>query len=138
VLSPGVYVARMGDHSLTNDERRTTNHRIPSSVAEGLPVLRADHPPSFPRTPATVQAERIDRQTEMGEVMMMGLRLVQEGVRRQAFLERFGESLEQAFGAQIDRLIGLGLLEWGGDPPDCLRLTKRGRLLGNQVFVEFI
>jgi oxygen-independent coproporphyrinogen-3 oxidase len=118
VLSPGVYVGRM-----TKDD---------------LPGEQAYGHSSFPRTLATLQAERIDRQAEMGEVMMMGLRLVQEGVRRQAFLERFGESLEQVYGAQIERLEGLGLLEWGGDPVDCLRLTKRGRLLGNQVFVEFI
>jgi len=132
VLSPGLYVGRMGEG------RRTKENYLPPPTAGGLPVLQADRRPAFPRTPATVQAERIDRQTEMGEVMMMGLRLVQEGIRRQAFLERFGESLEGVFGAQIERLLGLGLLEWGGEGAACLRLTKRGRLLGNQVFVEFI
>ena len=36
---------------------------------------------------------------------------------------------------QALRLTGLGLLEWAGDH---LRLTPKGHLLGNQVFLEFI
>jgi hypothetical protein len=33
----------------------------------------------------------------------------------------------------------LGLLEWMGERENArLRLTARGRLLGNQVFMEFI
>jgi hypothetical protein len=32
----------------------------------------------------------------------------------------------------------LGLLEWAGADGEYLRLTRRGRLLGNRVFVEFI
>jgi oxygen-independent coproporphyrinogen III oxidase len=67
--------------------------------------------------------------------MMMGLRLVGEGVSSQNFYERFGERLEERFAKEIRSLAGKGLIEWGGDS---LRLTQRGRLLGNQVFVEFI
>jgi hypothetical protein len=33
---------------------------------------------------------------------------------------------------------GLGLLESLNGDQKAIRLTKRGRLLGNQVFVEFI
>jgi len=70
--------------------------------------------------------------------MMMGLRLVDEGVSDQRFRERFGASLRQVFGQQIERLVQLGLLEWAGLEEETLRLSERGRLLGNQVFVEFI
>jgi len=66
---------------------------------------------------------------------MMGLRLVQEGVSAEVFQRRFGQPLEELFGAQIQHLIQLGLLEWSDT---CLRLTQRGRLLGNRVFVEFL
>jgi oxygen-independent coproporphyrinogen-3 oxidase len=92
----------------------------------------------FPRTPATVTANTIDRAAEMGETMMMGLRLVREGVADEGFQARFGLSLTQAFGEQIERLVHQRLLEWSGAKGRSLRLTSPGRLLGNQVFMEFI
>jgi len=90
---------------------------------------------AFPRTPATTEARPIDSQTAMRETMMMGLRLTQEGVSAEAFQERFGVSLEDVFAPEIARLVQVGLLEWAGD---ALRLTTRGRLLGNQVFMAFV
>ena len=66
---------------------------------------------------------------------MMGLRLTQEGVREAGFQARFGQGLEEVFAAQIKKMTRLGLLEWN---EGVLRLTRRGRLLGNRVFVEFI
>ncbi len=98
----------------------------------------ADLPWVFPITPATQSFQQVDREAEIGETMMTGLRLVEEGVSDAAFRQRFGESLREVFPAQIERLLRLGLLEWAGEEGDCLRLTRRGRLLGNQVFVEFI
>jgi oxygen-independent coproporphyrinogen-3 oxidase len=92
----------------------------------------------FPRTPATAEAIQIDRSTEIAETMMMGLRLVQEGVSDSTFKERFGQSLEEVFSEAIKRLRKLGLLEWAGGNEDILRISPQGRLLGNQVFVEFI
>ncbi len=92
----------------------------------------------FPQTPATVQMTPIDTDTEIGETMMMGLRLVNEGVSDSEFQQRFGISLESRFGDQIDRLISVGLLEWSGAIDKRLRLTSKGHLLGNQVFKEFI
>jgi oxygen-independent coproporphyrinogen-3 oxidase len=92
----------------------------------------------FPGTPATVTAKTIDQAAEMGETMMMGLRLVREGVADDGFKARFGLSLIQAFGEQIERLLRLRLLEWSGVKGSRLRLTTHGRLLGNQVFMEFI
>lgn len=112
LLSPAAYIRRM------------------SEASSGSPGLAA-----FPQTPAVQTAATIDRSAEIGETMMMGLRLVQEGVSDAAFRARFGQPLTDLFAAQIERLQLLGLLEWHGDR---LRLTRRGRLLGNRVFVEFI
>jgi len=89
----------------------------------------------FPRTPATITAQPVDREAEIGETMMMGLRLTQEGVSNQAFCQRFGQTLDEVFPAQIEELQRYGLLEWAGER---LRLTSQGRLLGNQVFMRFI
>ena len=92
----------------------------------------------FPRTPATFKLTSIDKNAEIGETLMMGLRLVQEGVSAKNYYLRFGENLTDRFGQEIDYLIGNGLLEWGGENHENLRLTPRGRLLGNQVFMAFL
>lgn len=92
----------------------------------------------FPRSSATIQAQKINKTTEMGETMMMGLRLTEEGVSEREFERRFQLSLYDVFGTEIDRLTSLGLLEWTGDRSPCIRLTSRGRMLGNQVFMEFV
>jgi len=89
----------------------------------------------LPRTPATASAEQVDAHREMGETMMMGLRLVREGVSQTGFAERFGSTLEQAYGRSIRALQQRGLLETASG---VLRLTQQGRLLGNQVFMEFV
>lgn len=93
---------------------------------------------TFPRTPATEICEVLDQQTEMSEVMLMGLRLTEEGISSQEFSSRFGISLWEAYRAPIQRLLDLGLLELVRGDNERLRLTKRGRLLGNRVFIEFI
>jgi oxygen-independent coproporphyrinogen-3 oxidase len=74
----------------------------------------------------------------MQEHMMVGLRLLQEGVNRDAFYSRFGVSLEQAFPEQINRFIKQGLLEWAGQNKNSLRLTQHAWLLGNAVFRDFV
>ena len=91
---------------------------------------------SFPSTPATSETNLIDFQAEIGETMMMGLRLIREGISMERFEKRFQTSLDAMFGKQIEKSIRNGLLEWKDG--DTLRLTKRGRLLGNQVFMLFI
>ena len=78
--------------------------------------------------------ERIDEKMAMGETMMLGLRL-SEGVSADDFLGRFSRTLENVYGPGIEDLRRLGLLTWDGDS---LRLTARGRLLGNQVFCRFV
>jgi oxygen-independent coproporphyrinogen III oxidase len=79
--------------------------------------------------------ERILRRLAMGETMMLGLRLLQEGVPFERFGAQFGIELEEAFGAEIDRLVSRGLLE---RLPDRVRLTPAAWLLGNRVFAEFM
>ena len=81
------------------------------------------------------EGEIIDRRLAMGETMMLGLRLVQEGVADVRFRARFGVGLDEMFGAEIAGLVRRGLLE---RLPDRVRLTPEGKLLGNQVFAEFL
>lgn len=79
--------------------------------------------------------EEIDRPLEMGETLMMGLRLLEEGVATVRFAARFGVGLEAVYGNEIDDLVGQGLLE---RTPQGIRLTSRGHLLGNLVFERFL
>jgi oxygen-independent coproporphyrinogen-3 oxidase len=89
----------------------------------------------FPLSPATTNQIKISKHVEMQETMMTGLRLTREGVSSEGFSDRFGLQMREVFGKEIDELISLSLLEWAGP---VLRLTKRGRLLGNQVFMRFV
>ncbi len=80
----------------------------------------------------------------MSEFMMTGFRLTQEGISENEFQARFGKSLRDVYGNEIEELLKLGLIESQTSesraPRDSevLRLTKRGRLLGNQVFMRFV
>jgi oxygen-independent coproporphyrinogen-3 oxidase len=84
---------------------------------------------------AVVEDEPIDRALEMGETMMLGLRLIEEGVTRARFADRFGVELDDVYGTTIAQLITQGLLESAAGR---VRLTPQGRLLGNRVFGEFL
>ncbi len=79
--------------------------------------------------------------------MITGLRLTHEGIAASAFHQRFGCELNDVYCKEIDELIRLGLLEWHiqtseaskkGETSEVLRLTRRGRLLGNRVFMKFV
>ena len=112
-----------GAHSYVR-RRRSWNVRHPG---EYIGHLRRDELP--------VEGwEAIDRATEISEFMILGLRLM-EGVSDARFAERFGCSLRDIFGRTIDQQIDLGLLE--ADERG-IRLSRRGYLLGNQVFAEFL
>jgi oxygen-independent coproporphyrinogen-3 oxidase len=93
---------------------------------------------NFPLSPGTANSVIIDRDDEIEETMMTGLRLTHEGISQSRFMDRFGETLLDVFGKEIRNLINQDLLEWSGEQGDSLRLTRRGRLLGNQVFLRFI
>ena len=84
---------------------------------------------------AVAERETIDRALEIGETMMLGLRLIDDGIERGRFADRFGVDLNDVYGSVIVPLVEQGLIE---ALPDRIRLTPRGRLLGNRVFTEFL
>ena len=79
-----------GAHSFSG-ERRWWNVR---PVPEYIRRMEAGQTPES-------EGEAIDRRLAMGETMMLGLRLVREGVADARFQARFGVGLEEAFGAEI-------------------------------------
>ena len=95
----------------------------------------------FPFSPATVNHHKQSLQDDMSEFMITGLRLTHEGISEEEFQARFGQAMRDVYSKEIDELLGLGLIEKvaGIDGRlSLLRITKRGRLLGNQVFMRFV
>jgi oxygen-independent coproporphyrinogen III oxidase len=83
--------------------------------------------------------ESIDHDTAMAEHMLLGLRLVREGVGAADFAKRFGVTLEEKFPNAIQQGLAQTLLEWLETPDGPhLRLTPTGRFLANQVMVQFM
>ncbi len=132
VLRIKTYIERLSPHDFPSD---FANPAAPSSLSPA-PLLSAL---AFPLSPATVSQIPLTSFVEMQETMMLGLRLTQEGVSVEAFRQRFGQDLMAVFGKEINELIGLGLLEWTQmQTSEVIRITRRGRLLGNQVFMRFV
>jgi oxygen-independent coproporphyrinogen-3 oxidase len=133
-----------GGHGYANGYRYSNVLRIKTYIDR----LNTDHrslPLDFPLSPATVNQHKQTPKDDMSEFMMTGFRLTQEGVSADEFQTRFGVSMRDVFGKEIDELLKLGLIEspspaGRGDrgEGEVLTITKHGRLLGNQVFMRFV
>jgi oxygen-independent coproporphyrinogen III oxidase len=82
---------------------------------------------------AIADLEELDRNKAAAEFMFLGLRMI-EGISPVVFRERFGEFPWEAF-PRIKDLIEATLLEVRHG---FLRLTKKGLLVANSIFVEFM
>ncbi len=105
--------------------RRTMNHLLPATYVTA--VEAGDAPIS--------NVEAITPETATGETMMLGLRLLREGISERAFAARHGQTLEAIYGPIIAELTELGLLERS---PDRVCLTRRGLMLANDVCARFV
>ena len=119
---------------------RFHNLNPPRDYIRKLQVYRREPPaPGDPfakiveGVPTVETTEVIGRRLEMAETMMLGLRL-DTGIGVKDFAQRFGASLEEVYSEALDELQSTGLLE---ADDDCMKLTSRGRLLGNEVFTRF-
>lgn len=108
-------------------------HIFPQRYAD---VLRIDDYISKVRAGQAPIAEitELSKRDLYAETMFMGLRL-NIGVSYAHFRDRCGAELTEVYASELQELTALGLL-------DCdtlgVRLTERGRLLGNQVFERFV
>lgn len=86
-----------------------------------------------------VESTTISRAEGQSETAIMALRL-NAGLDLAHFAARFGTPAEAVFGDTIHDLLRLGLVEYTGpeSKPTHLRLTERGRLVGNEVFERFL
>lgn len=94
---------------------------------------------NFPLTPATVNHHKQTLHDDISDFMINNLRLVDAGISESDFRSRFGSGLLDVYPKEIEELIQLGLLEKKtSEGSEVFRLTKRGRLLGNQAFQRFV
>ncbi|HXG36630.1 MAG TPA: radical SAM family heme chaperone HemW [Dehalococcoidia bacterium] len=94
---------------------------------DGLPAL-------VRQLPHIASVEELGPRETVADALILGLRL-REGVRLRAFRERFGVNPLVFCKQAIEELEQHGLLEWDEER---LRLTDRGLLLANEVFVRLL
>ncbi len=132
-----------GAHGYANGYRYSNALRIKTYIDRltnyQLPITNLP----FPLSPATVNQHKQTLQDDMSEYMLNNLRLTNAGVAESDFRLRFGRGLLDVYPKEIEELIRNGLLEHEQTSEvlktsEVYRLTKRGRLLGNQVFVKFV
>lgn len=125
-IGPGAHShLRLRDDDGRIWSRRWSNHKpVPGYVRrmqQGQPVEAFN--------------EMLNARTAMGETMMVGLRLVREGVPYAHFERLHGADLRSVFATELAELTVLGLVTRDAER---VHLTQRGLLLGNQVFARFL
>ncbi len=133
-----------GAHGYANGYRYSNVLRIKTYIERlanyQSPITNYD----FPLSPATVNQHKQTLKDDMSEYMLNNLRLTNAGASESDFRLRFGSGLLDVYPKEIEELVKNGLLEWHKktsevlETSEVLRLTKRGRLLGNQVFMRFV
>ena len=104
--------------------RRYSNEREP---VEYIKLLKAQRLPE-------VESEEIGKEQAMSETAFLGLRTAM-GIHLATFEERFAQTFAQFVGNRLRPVEEAGLLEL---QDGWLRLSTRGRLLGNEVFLRLL
>jgi oxygen-independent coproporphyrinogen-3 oxidase len=105
-------------------EKRWFNERDTAAYAAAL---------SAGRLPI-IEQETLSIEEVLGEALFLGLRL-SAGLELAEFARRYGTRAEHYYKKPLQKLQKAGLLEIAEGR---LRLTRRGVLLGNEVFMQFL
>jgi oxygen-independent coproporphyrinogen-3 oxidase len=125
-LGAGAYGTVNGERWMNVKRPQTYLERVETGT--GLGLARAEK-----------SVEQIDRSTAMQEQLLLGLRLVREGVGLAEFEARFGVALLEAFPEAVAYGLARNLTELIETPDGRrLRLTEKGRFLANQIIIQFI
>jgi oxygen-independent coproporphyrinogen-3 oxidase len=107
-------------HSCLDGHRLANNKDLDKYIAEYTGKI-----PPMPELD-----EEIGPELELAETAILGLRL-DEGIETDYLRRRFGIDIMSHYRQQVEEMAGIGLLEKGEGR---IRLTRRGRLLSNEVF----
>ncbi len=131
-----------GAHGYANGYRYSNALRIKTYIDRLTNIESQISNIEFPLSPATVNQHKQSQTDDMSEYMLNNLRLTNAGASESGFRLRFGRGLLDVYPKEIEELIHNGLLECKTSEflknSEVYRLTKRGRLLGNQVFMRFV
>ncbi|MCC6236111.1 MAG: radical SAM family heme chaperone HemW [Dehalococcoidia bacterium] len=127
-----------GAHSFFTG-RRFANIDAPNRYIEAITASLEERATSGTGTLRQIAGgETPDADTQRADAMILGLRLL-EGVSSTEFAVRFGVTPDEAFPHAIAKHLATGLLTRVPPPHgDRLRLTPRGLLLSNEVFVDLL
>jgi oxygen-independent coproporphyrinogen III oxidase len=106
-----------------------------SNPASYVSRIKSARPATFPFSSAHNDSIEIDRDTEMKETLLTGLRLTQYGISINDFLERFGVTPQEAFPEELAELEARHLIE---QCDNRIRLSPEGRFVSNWVFEKFV
>jgi len=108
----------LGGHRLANT--RSLDRYMAAFASSVLPVVEMD--------------EEINPELECAETIILGLRLC-PGISLDNIHQRFGIDILEHYRRQVGEMVDYGLLEHADGH---IRLTRRGRLLSNEVFWRFL
>jgi oxygen-independent coproporphyrinogen-3 oxidase len=117
VYSPKQYIRRV---------QETADRGIDTSEASAAALLKSM------RQVAYTEEQRAE--TAMSDTAILALRL-NEGLETAEFRQRFEKTPDEVFGPALEEMATFGLLERENGR---VRLTPRGRLLANEVFVRLL
>jgi oxygen-independent coproporphyrinogen-3 oxidase len=123
-----------GAHGSAGGVRTSNTTQIEDYLQRAASGEKKPYPLGF----ASSEWQAIDKFERMQETMMLGLRLTEEGLSEVEFARRYREDMRVIFGPELAKLENEGLLETLNDDRKTIRLTRRGRLLGNRVFMSFV
>jgi oxygen-independent coproporphyrinogen-3 oxidase len=89
----------------------------------------------FPWSTALAHKHKLSKKESMSDIIITQLRLLQEGLDLDEFTAKFDRELTDVYPGIVEQLIEWDLIEL---QQRRLLLTKRGRLLSNQVFYRFM
>jgi len=101
-----------------------------SNIREPLDYIKAVNAHRLPEA----ETEPVERAQEMVETAFLALRTAM-GLHLPTFAQRFTLPFAQFVGERLRPVEAAGLLDYEGE---WLRLSKRGRLLGNEVFLRLL
>ena len=121
------YAFGAGAHYYIGSERG----RHAETLDEYLQAMRASE---VRKSDVLIPEEILSDEDRRKEYMMLGFR-TGSGVGDEAFRERFGMTVASAFGAEIEKEMNAGLIDF---EDGIYRLTEKGVDLANQVFMDYI
>lgn len=123
-----------GAHGFAGGYRYSTitlPQRYISSLLEGENSEKLD----FPLTSAVAKSTKVTPEDDLYETVMMGMRMIREGIDRKLFKTRFGQDFVEMFPDEMRKFQNMGLLHIDENR---VHLTESGRLLSNSVIRELV